>query len=67
MNQDQRLGQARRAIVAGDIVYESDLGIIPKDEVPPYRMITTFNAQITKWGFCALGFVIGFLFCLLIK
>jgi len=36
------------------------------DETPKYRMITTFNAQITKWGFCALGFVIGFLLCTII-
>ncbi len=31
------------------------------NETPKYRMITTLNAQITKWSFCALGFVIGFL------
>lgn len=39
----------------------------PEDPTPSYRMISTFNAQLTKWGFCSLGFVIGFLFCLLIK
>lgn len=37
-----------------------------EEVVPPYRMITTFNAQITKWGFWACGFVIGFLFCLIV-
>lgn len=29
------------------------------DEVPPYRMITTFNAQLTKWTFLLCGVVIG--------
>lgn len=26
-----------------------------------FRLITTFNAQITKWGFFACGLVIGIL------
>lgn len=32
-----------------------------KEPTPKYRMITTFNAQITKWGFFACGLAIGFL------
>ena len=32
-----------------------------KEETPPYRMITTFNAQLTKWTFLLCGVIIGFL------
>lgn len=28
---------------------------------PQYRMITTFNAQLTKWTFLLCGVIIGFL------
>lgn len=30
---------------------------------PTYRMITTLNAQITKFTYLALGIVIGILIC----
>lgn len=54
-------------MVDQDDEIDSGFGLPRYKSMPPYRMITTFNAQITKWGFWACGFVIGFLFALLIK
>lgn len=34
---------------------------------PTYRIITTFNAQLTKWTFLLCGLVIGYLLCSLIN
>lgn len=31
------------------------------DEIPKYRMITTVNAQITKFTYLVLGLIIGLL------
>lgn len=33
----------------------------------PYRMITTFNAQLTKWTFLLCGVAIGYLLRLVIN
>ena len=38
-----------------------------EEETPRYRMITTFNAQLTKWTFLLCGFAIGFLLSLVIN
>ena len=32
-----------------------------ENEVESYRLITTFNAQLTKWTFLLCGVVIGWL------
>lgn len=40
---------------------------MPGDPTPKYRMITTFNAQLTKWTFLLCGVAIGFLLSRLIN